>query len=81
MTRMTEQEQRLIDLCAFMKAALEWCEMEVMDAQRAQGNAEVLAIVSAMADDWGQFWPTFREKWGIPEHPFAREIMEMSSQR
>jgi hypothetical protein len=53
MTRMTEQEQRLIDLYAFMKAALEWCEMEVMDAQRAQGNAEVLAIVSAMADDWG----------------------------
>jgi hypothetical protein len=78
---MTEQEQRLIDLYDFMKAALELCTVEVMAAHHTQGDAEILAIASAMADDWGQFWQTFREKWGIPEHPFAREIMEMSSQR
>ena len=69
-----EPTQRVIDIYRFMKAALELCEVEVIEAQRAQGNAEVSAIVSAMSDDWATFWAHFRIKWGIPDHPFAHEI-------
>jgi hypothetical protein len=72
--------QRLIDLYGFLKAALELCEVEVIEAQRAQGNAEVYAIVAAMGDDWGEFWNAFRAKWGIPDHPLKEEILEMSGE-
>jgi hypothetical protein len=59
--------QRLLDIYAFTKAALELCAVEVIKGQQGQGHAEVLAIIRAMGAEWGAFWNAFRAKWGIPD--------------
>jgi hypothetical protein len=75
-----EDTQTILDIYAFMKAALELCEVEVIERQNARGNAEVLAIVRAMGGDWRVFWTEFRKTWGIPDHPLAQDILEMSAE-
>jgi hypothetical protein len=72
----TEDTQRLLDIYAFVKSALELCQAEVIKAREPNGNAEILAITVPMAEDFSVFWADFRAKWGIPDHPFAEEITE-----
>jgi hypothetical protein len=77
---MDEHTQRLIDIYAFMKAALELCEVDVIQRQQASGDAEIWAIVKAMSEDWGECWGRFRQKWDIPDHPLTDEILEVSAE-
>ena len=75
---MTEHEQTIIDLYRCMRAALDYCLVLVMERQRPQGNAEIIALDTAMAEDFGLWWTAFREKWDIPDHPFMEEILEQA---
>ncbi len=72
---MTNDTQCLLDIYAFMKSALELCQVEVIKAKEPQGNVEIEAIITPMAHEFGAFWLNFREKWGIPKHPFADDIL------
>jgi hypothetical protein len=71
-----EETQRLLDIYAYIKAARDLCEIDAVSRRGARGDAEVMAIVKGMADDWETFWEAFRTKWGIPDHPLRGEIPE-----
>jgi hypothetical protein len=73
---MTEDEQRLLDLYSFIKAALECCQIEVIKARDLHGD-EILTITTPMVEEFGAFWSAFRAKWNIPAHPFEAEILEI----
>jgi hypothetical protein len=72
---MTADEQRILDIYAFMKAALELCQAEVINAREPSGDAEILAMTAPMAEEFGEFWARFRATWGIPDHPWADDML------